>query len=717
MELTQSKSILAKLMATENLHIEQRNVGTASFDVENRILTIPILDKNISSDEYDLFLGHEVGHALYTPLDGLKRAFGLKLPMSVMNVIEDSRIERKIKQKYPGIRHNFIRAYKELVKKDFFGTAHVDINTLNFIDRVNLHCKAGVELGISFSEDEKMLLDEIENTQSYEDVITVCKKVVVFMEEQQKEEQQQKKLQKKQKSEKNVDENDVSEENYGQSQSEESEEDDSGDSSSSAGSSNGAGSGTSNETLNEKEEVTENLEQKDEEKEEEAKKPIVSTTDEAYRRNEDRLFSKDSTIYYYGNVPTLDLEKIIVDYKTLWHNHKIDIRKKRMEYPHLDRDGTDVKAFQKFRNDSKNVVAYLVKEFELRKNADQMKRSSVAKTGELNMNKIYSYTFAEDLFKKITVMPGGKSHGLVMFIDWSGSMADHIDGTIRQLLNLVMFCKKINIPYEVYAFSDGYSEPTGHQKFKKNDLIVNNFNLMNLLSSRMNAPDFSYAASVLLAFSNRYQLKPEWFCLNGTPLNESVVAAMQIVPKFQKDNKLQVVNTVFLTDGDGNRNLYFSDGVGGRMYYESYRNKNVYVIRDNVTKHEVFVDSKCTARQLTSAYLQLLKHRTKCHVVGFYILSGREYGTVLSHFYKDLNDKMYNELRQEFKNKKYSIVTSSGYDEYYLLKSDSLDMEEGTEFEVNENATTRGFVSAFTKFNNNKKTSRVVLNRFIGMIT
>ena len=191
MELTQSKSILAKLMATENLHIEQRNVPTASFDVENRILTIPVLDKNISSDEYDLFLGHEVAHALYTPLEGLKHAFNIKLPMSVMNVIEDSRIERKIKQKYPGIRHNFIRAYKELVRKNFFGTQGVDINKLNFIDRVNLYCKGGVELGISFTEDEKYLLDEIESTQTYEDVITVCKKVVVFMKEQQKQKQQQ----------------------------------------------------------------------------------------------------------------------------------------------------------------------------------------------------------------------------------------------------------------------------------------------------------------------------------------------------------------------------------------------------------------------------------------------------------------------------------------------------------------------------------------------
>ena len=74
MELIQSKSLLAKLMATENLVIEQRNVSTAAFNTETRVLTVPTLDNNISPQLYDLFLGHEVGHALYTPSDGMVKA-------------------------------------------------------------------------------------------------------------------------------------------------------------------------------------------------------------------------------------------------------------------------------------------------------------------------------------------------------------------------------------------------------------------------------------------------------------------------------------------------------------------------------------------------------------------------------------------------------------------------------------------------------------------
>jgi len=181
MELVQSKSLLAKLMATENLIVEQRNVETASFDVKNRVLTVPVLDKNISGYLYDLFMGHEVGHALYTPGDGMLKANELEIPMSLMNVLEDVRIERKIKNKYPGIRTSFVKGYQDLIKKDFFGINDVDVNEMNFIDRINMFSKGGPTLGIKFNDDEQSLLKKVESTESYDDVIEVAKEVMEYM--------------------------------------------------------------------------------------------------------------------------------------------------------------------------------------------------------------------------------------------------------------------------------------------------------------------------------------------------------------------------------------------------------------------------------------------------------------------------------------------------------------------------------------------------------
>ena len=60
------KSNLAKLLATENITIQHNNVKTASFDVKNRVLTLPIF-KQKSGDVYDMLIAHECAHALWTP--------------------------------------------------------------------------------------------------------------------------------------------------------------------------------------------------------------------------------------------------------------------------------------------------------------------------------------------------------------------------------------------------------------------------------------------------------------------------------------------------------------------------------------------------------------------------------------------------------------------------------------------------------------------------
>lgn len=721
MSLVQTKSLLAKLMASENLHIEQRNVATASFDVGNRILTVPILGDTVTSDQYDLFMGHEVGHALYTPLDGMKRAFDMKLSMSVMNVLEDSRIERKIKIKYPGIRQCFIRAYKELVENDFFGTAGVDLNTLNFIDRVNLYCKAGIDTGIVFSDEEKALVDEIESTITYDDVIRVYEKVSKYMKS--KNEYEQSKQQPA-----NVDDDEdfdgpveevpVSKSDDGQP-SEKSQSNSSKNEEQKPGTEKADRSGDSKPDDSAKDTVESGNNTGTGRKGANSDKQVdepVSHTDNAWRENEDRLFSTKGEKFSYGNVPDYKIEDVVVDYKTLWARYKKDVQKRQQDLG-IVFEGTDTsvdsKAFNKFRDDSKKVVSYLVKEFELRKNADEMKRTSVAKTGELNMSKIFSYKYSEDIFKRMTVVPNGKSHGLIMFIDWSGSMNHNIDNTIRQLLNLVMFCKKVNIPFEVYAFTQSYDE-TVRLPIVPGDLYFSSFTLMNLLSSQMNAAEYKYAASALLNFSNRFVVKPSWFGLSGTPLNEAIISAMNIVPKFQKDRKLQVVNTVFLTDGDGSKPSGIYNQHGG---YESLRGNAIVVVRDPKTKYEIKITDP-SARGMTTAFIKLMKERTKSNVIGFYIMNGRDFNYGIYDFYPEAVGKhtQIEQLKKEFRSEKYKIVTSEGYDEYYLLRAEGLDTDEDTEFEVKENATTRGFVSAFSKFTNNRKANRVVLNRFIGLI-
>ena len=161
MALANSKSVLAKLLAQENIAVEHRNTQTAYFDPKNRVLVPPIW-KDMSTDLYDLLVGHEVGHAWETPAEGWHNALngekkGFK---SYLNVVEDARIERCIKSRYPGLRSCFYKAYKDLADKDFFGIAKYELVDLPLIDRINLHFKIGPFLAVPFKDEEQFYVKQ-----------------------------------------------------------------------------------------------------------------------------------------------------------------------------------------------------------------------------------------------------------------------------------------------------------------------------------------------------------------------------------------------------------------------------------------------------------------------------------------------------------------------------------------------------------------------------
>ena len=695
MQLIQSKSLLAKLMATENVLVEERKCSTASFDVKNRILTIPILDKKLSVELYDLFTGHEVGHALYTPLDGMKAAIESKTVNSgILNVVEDVRIEKKIQSKFPGLRGSFLKAYNELLDRDFFSTVGKDLNQMNFIDRINMHSKGGAQLLIKFDDEEKELLNEVQNTETYNDVVVVAKRIQEFMKkqaDQKREEQEQKFLSRQSEYGENGDEMEHSDDPFDFT-----DFDNFGENS----------SGFDDPDLD-----------------------VKSFTDEAYRRNENRLLDQKSRDLTYLNVPEIDTKKAVLDFKEMYAKF-------------LEDGGTlDLEGFQKLRKESEKIVSYLVKEFEMRKNAEQLKRASISKTGDLNMSKIYSYGFSEDIFKRITVVPNGKSHGLVMFIDWSGSMQNHLKGTVKQLFNLVLFCRKVSIPYEVYAFSnnlhdaDSFAEPKNYRATPKiGDMKLTDFRLLNILSSRMGSSDFTTACAALCAFCNYSNLQtnrviPHWFGLGSTPLNESIIAAMKIVPEFRNKYKLQKVHAVFLTDGEADAiDLVWVNKSDQRtqamtVVPEGINRYDGAVIRHPATKEQAYI-AQAHRNLMTKGLIELLKETVGCTVIGYYLLNFSEMKRNRNNYFESASQL--EEALINFRRNKFEIVKSAGYDEYYLLKSDSnplhvwgkqvTDEFEEETFEVAENATRRGIASAFIKHNTNKMSNRVVLNRFINLI-
>jgi len=156
------KGQLAKLLATENIEVQENQVQTASFDVVNRILTIPIFkEEHKSKHVYDMLVGHEVSHALHTPSDGwMNMKDRSKEFRSFVNVIEDARIDKLIQKKYPGLTKDYLLGFKKMYKDNFFGTKGKDLqNDYTLIDKINMYFKSSRTLDFNFNKKELSLKD------------------------------------------------------------------------------------------------------------------------------------------------------------------------------------------------------------------------------------------------------------------------------------------------------------------------------------------------------------------------------------------------------------------------------------------------------------------------------------------------------------------------------------------------------------------------------
>ena len=175
------KSQLAKLLATEDIIVEHKHVQTASFNVDSRVLVLPLWEK-ASNDVYDMLVGHEVGHALFTPneWDWLKEG----IPAGVVNVVEDARIEKLMKRKYAGISKSFFAGYKELHQDNFFDINLDTVDQMNLADRANLHFKLGTFIHFNFTPAEQEIIDLIRNCETFKDTLSAAKALHLFCKEE-----------------------------------------------------------------------------------------------------------------------------------------------------------------------------------------------------------------------------------------------------------------------------------------------------------------------------------------------------------------------------------------------------------------------------------------------------------------------------------------------------------------------------------------------------
>jgi len=760
---TASKDILARCMAAEDITvIHSADTPSAYFDTQSRTLCLPVWE-DMDDSLYDMLVGHEVSHALHTPATGWQDFVGDGPDRGTrhmfLNVVEDARIERLIKDSFPGLRRDFAAAYRNLHDRDLFELDGKNIADLPLIDRLNLYFKIGLYglEDVPFSDDEKDAVRRMAEAKTFQEVEDLARDLYEqYREDNPREEQQEQDQGQEGQGSGTGEDSDGTGSSAGNDSSETDESDESsssaagadedGDESDSGDSQDGESGTDSGQSSADNTDDGESADSQDGESQQpnegqndlsydaysnESCDAGVGTTQQAYDDAVRDLRDDSGTEYSYHTLPAPILENIIVDHRTvasIWES--VSVNDDRWN----DSDNVQTRAdncanLQQFLNKSKPTVNHMVQQFQMKQAADADKRTSIAKTGVLDTVSMINYRWSEDIFVKNEVHNDGKSHGLVIFLDWSGSMSGILKDTIEQLLVLVEFCRKVGIPYDVYAFSSQLymegiqnanrwdneeaslrSEAEDRSQWNRTletDVAPHTFQLYQFLASSMTASEYKTALRNLWLLADCqgygcYHPSPSCLRLGSTPLNEAVISALEILPRFQSDHGVQIVNAIFLTDGEGH-------GVGLGSYYRYAETRNI--LRDKVSRKTWEVQHGHGGE--TNALLTLLKERTGCNTIGIRLHCDKTIRNLRYSYWND-NDDAFMDAFDSYRKNHFAEIPSE-YDAFFVVQG-TVKVEFDAMEELDDNASYTRIKNAFIKGNNTKKSSRVIANRIVDII-
>ena len=768
--------LLAKLLAKEDITVQSGNYSTAWFDVKHRVLGLPNW-KDMGKNVYDLLVGHEVGHALYTPEEGFhaNNEMVKGCPKSYLNVIEDARIERFIQRDYPGLVSCFSKGYTSLFSDGVFGDIDpAEVPSMKLIDRMNLKAKLGSRLDVPFNDEEQILFNRSLTNQTWEDVCNLVRDIVAYEDEDKNEQDDPEDSEEQtdgsgeqegsdqQKGNNDQDEDQESDDSGEGQPEQENEDEDDGDSqgmsddeseSESRGqvSSNGTdGSTTGYGDLDGEE------------------KSYESLTDANFRNNEDKFINTDkegNIIFAFEDYSKNDLTKIIVPYS--------EIKQAR-----LKQEADANKPFRvaeiktcltqytktKLKEYNKNVQP-AVREFEARKAAYEYQRSATANKGTLDVDKLFSYRYNEDIFSSLNIKADAKNHGLFMLLDLSGSMQQILSEVIEQTLTLICFCRATNIPFKLYGFTTGNDTERNEVSVLSPDTM--SCSLVELASSDLNSKDMATALEyiafkgVVYSYSTPDKAKADAsglvakvtqlrYCANAmiphkeglgaTPFNQALMASRSLMINFKAKHRIQKLTLVTLCDGDAAQlnSLWCyeqdkSKAETEATITEKYNDTDI-VLKVGSDEIKTYGDVSCRGprqtifasikdRKLTTKILESIKTQIGIESLGFFVSSGGSnfnYRIVGAMHSKDsklswdhgTNDQIKKKAAKEYSKRKcVSITKCYGYDNYFIVKGGTaLSVE--SNFEVETDAKPGQIKNAFGKFAKGKKTNKVLLESF-----
>lgn len=699
---------LARLLASENIEIHHtRSLTEAFFDVKKRELHLPEFNL-VDETRYLMYLVHEVSHALYTPSEEWhKEAAKSRRFKTALNMVEDARVERLIKRKYPGVRRDLSAGYKRLHELDSFGIASFveskSLSKLSLVDRMNLYAKLRGYVTVPFSRDETQFVDRLDSVLEWSDAVTLAKDVLEFSD-----------ARAAKRREIALD--------FSQSQR--------GDKASQTESPSSDSEGDETEETSDSQTGETDVGQADSESL--SDQEFGEMLEDFTQRSIDSRMQKDLSYRSSYACP-----KIRIDYRSFDYRHYVTPLKRHIEYLLSNCDDEAYGAYKnrslsnpgqhnppppaytreyvfskeqaadlmrEFNTKNRSTISYLLKEYEAKKAADEYMRAREDKTGTINPTALHRYKISEDVFRRSTVVQSGKSHGIVMFVDFSGSMSSVLKDTIEQVVLLVSFCRRAGIKHRVFSFTqrnkgDAVDFLNGvkdrlrttkqlmGEEFKSVEFIDEHTDLLEMFRDDMSQSEYAAVAGNLMR-GNRSPV----YSLGYTPLNSTIVLARQVVRDFKTQSGVQQVSVAFLTDGYSDKSTYAT-----------------YI--DSETRQPIAPGgAPVQFSAQTAALVQSLRAALGVTVVNFHIIY-------------DVGSRSLRYLTQEQKRRlkrdgSISIPGAEGYDSQYMILRSN--MKAGTDIgeqiadkTITDRELTRRFIAANTK----RLSSRVILEDFVKRVS
>ena len=713
----QLQSNVARLLSRENITVTHSDVRTACFDLRNRVMKLPIW-KDHGKVVYDMLIAHEVGHAIFDDYPLVEKYLSdnnFRGVPDALNVIDDVRIERLVQDKYPGLPKIFLAAYRSLVESDLFGLKGRDVSKMKFLDRLNLHAKIGTIVSVPLDDEELDFYNRCYAAETTQEVIDLFEE----FQNRPKEDEEPPEPEGREEQSSNEEGEEDSNSESGESPLDFSE--DLGDEAQAA----------LDEALKLEDlfrEMSDDASDKDDVSDKDDTQAGVtsdapqdsekSETQEEFEKNISENFesrnwqdpqASDYVPVIFPRKSTLD--KVTNSYEDVMRSRE-ESSNWRIRYSDFDEKYID------YKKKVKKKVGVLIREFERRKAAFRYSRSSESRIGTIDVNKLHKYRYDDQIFNTVTQLADGQNHGMIFYIDYSGSMGHVLADVIDQTLHLVYFCDKMNIPFEVYSYTSRCVWDRNQNLSDPQEIDLSGLVLNNIMSSTMSKKEFDLGFQQLFfqsAGSGYIDGLSTLEQLGGTPLNAVIMAANHHCNDFQKKHRVDKLNVIMLTDGDSEQ-ARAREANNGITVFEGKKidisGKRSFAGNSSRSSGNYY----CRVDYQQERLLELL--RKKATVIGMYLPSS------LNDAKKriSLADKSADKLRKVYgKTKFINIPNVAGYDSLMILPHNiqivDNDFQFSSEEDISESRAAQSKLARqFAKNNSENKRSRVILSKFAELI-